>query len=592
LYNKSQINQVMLGGSKCSTIKEKVECETDGDCVWGKTGKCSVKRKPGAAAAAAASPAAAVMPSPVAAVVPSPVATVMPSPVAAVMPSPVAAVMPSPVRMPSPPVSKTAKKGPKSPKQSKSKSKTKKATEKVSEGPAFSWLEKMGQDSGIAQGMSPVTHQKFRAAFILNGYAHEETGHPCIRIAGVYLEYKSHEVKAADDFSSQKYYCLALFHVSATREFLLIQAWNRIGELPGKNTKTVRASSLEEGEAEFKKVMSDKLKKKYKLAGWDTASPTFIWQISGDLSPRPKASSPKAAEASPRSSAEASPRSSGDEDLVQKTKEDFQPGATLKNVRANGDVDLKGRDMKGIKILGANMVSVDLRGADLSGATLENIMFHNAKLDGANLTGATIRNCGFEDASIKEARFSGARITESDLNKLSSAEKAQFNDSVLTDVFFSGSKFREANFTNAKFEGAETKLNGVSFEKANLAGASFGEGVMLTIPPNMLSARHDRDTSYINFKDANLQKVKFSPNGRIASLAYNNFEGANMTGVKLEEADLRYCKFKGANMTDASLSMADFRDSELSVSALKDAFINGAIFNTLEMHKGVLRFED
>ena len=538
----------MFGGSKCSTIKGKVECETDGDCVWGKTGKCSVKRKPGAAA--------------------SPVAAVMPSPVAAVMPSPAAAVMPSPVRMPSPPVSKTAKKGPKSPKQSKSK--TKKATEKVSEGPAFSWLEKMGQDAGIAEGMNPATNPQFRAAFILNAYAVEEAGHTCIRVAGVYLEYKSHEIKAGD-FSSQKYYCLALFHVKATGEYLLIQAWNRIGELPGKNTKIVRASSLEEGEAEFKKVMSDKLKKKYKLAGWDMASS------------QPRAPSPQAQASSPREEDEG--------DLVQKTKEDFQPGATLKNVRANGDVDLKGRNMKGIKILGGNMVSVDLRGADLSGATLENIMFNNATLDGANLTGATIRNCGFEDASVKEARFSGARITESDLNKLSSADKAQFNDSVLTDVFFSGSKFREANFTNAKFEGAETKLNGVSFEKANLAGASFGEGVMLTVPPNMLSAYRDRD-SYINFKDANLQKVKFSPNGRIASLAYNNFEGANLTGVKLEEADLRNCKFKGANMTDTSLSMADLRDSELSVSALKDAFINGAIFNTLEMHKGVLRFED
>jgi len=535
---------MMLGGSKCSTIKDKMECETDGDCVWGKTGKCSVKRKPGVAAV-----------------------------------SPVAAVMPSPIRMPSP--TKTAKKAPKSPKSSKSK--TKKATEKASEGPAFSWLEKMGQDAGIEQGMSPLTKQKFRAAFILNGYATEETGHPCIRVAGVYLEYKSNEIKA-DDFSSQKYYCLALFHVPATGEHLLIQAWNRIGELPGKNTKIVRASSLEEGEAEFKKVMSDKLKKKYKLAGWDISH-----MLKAEASKAEAEASKAEAEASPKA-ADASPRSSDDEDLVQKTKEDFQPGATLKNVRANDDVDLKGRNMKGIKILGGNMVSVDLRGADLSGATLENIMFQNAKLDGANLTGATIRGCVFEDASVKEARFSGARITESDLNKLSSADKAQFNDSVLTDVFFSGSKFREANFTNAKFEGAETKLNGVSFEKANLAGASFGEGVMLTIPPNMSSS--GRNSSYISFKDANLQKVKFSPNGTMANLAHNNFEGANLTGVKLEEADLRNCKFKGATMTDANLSMADLRDSELSVSALKDAYINGAIFNTLEMHKGVLRFED
>jgi len=524
----------MFGGSKCSTIKDKTKCDMDGDCVWGKTGKCSVRRKPGAAAAAVASPASFFMPSPI----------------------------------------QTAKKNTQSPKQSPkaSKSKTKKVIKKSSEGPAFSWLEKMGQDAGIAQGMSSITNQRFRAAFILNAYATEDSGYTCIRVAGVYLEYKSHEIKA-NDFSSQKYYCLALFRVAATGEYLLIQAWNRIGDLPGKNTKIVRASSLEEGEAAFKKVVSDKLKKKYKLIGWD-------------IPPRPKVASPR------HDSNSAEDEDEDDESLVQKTKDDFQPGATLKNVRANDDVDLKGRNMKGIKIMGGNMVNVDLRGADLSGATLENIMFHNAKLDGANLTGATIRNCGFENASVKEARFNGARITETDMNKLSSADKAQFNDSVLTDVLFSGSKFREASFTNAKFEGAETKLNGASFEKANLTGASFGEGVVLTIPPNMLAGYRGRDSTYISFKDANLQKVKFSPNGTIASLAYNNFEGANLTGVKLEEADLRNCKFKGATMTDTSLSMADLRDSELSVSALKDAFINGAIFNTLKMQKGVLRFED
>jgi len=291
------------------------------------------------------------------------------------------------------------------------------------------------------------------------------------------------------------------------------------------------------------------------------------------------------------SPAQGSLRAEEEEELVQTTKEDFQPGATLKNVRANEDVDLKGRNMKGIKILGANMVKVDLRGADLSGATLENIMFHYAKLDGANLTGATIRGCGFEDASVKEAIFSGARITESDMNKLSSADKAQFNDSVLTDVYFSGSKFREANFANAKFEGAETQLNGVSFEKANLTGASFGEGVMLTIPPSLKSAHHDIGYDYINFKGANLQKVKFSPNGTMAILAYNNFEGANLTGVKLEEADLRYCKFEGAIMTDTNLMMADLRDSELSVAALKDAYIDGATFNTLKMVRGGLAFQ-
>ena len=316
-------------------------------------------------------------------------------------------------------------------------------------------------------------------------------------------------------------------------------------------------------------------------------SPAASAAFAASLSPAALSKS----QGSPRSQgSQGSPRSEDDEPLVQKTKEDFQPGATLKNVRANGDVDLKGRNMKGIKIAGGNMNNVDLRGADLSGATLENIMFYNAKLDGANLTGATIRNCGFEEASVKEARFSDARITESDMNKLSSADKAQFNDSVLTNVRFSGSKFHEANFANAKFEGAETQLNGVSFEKANLTGASFGNGVVLTDPH--MNKGSSRRYDYISFKGANLQKVKFSPNGRIAELAYNNFEGANLTGANLAEADLRYCKFEGATMTDANLSMADLRDSELSVAALKDAFIDGATFNTLKMVRGVLHFED
>jgi uncharacterized protein YjbI with pentapeptide repeats len=113
---------------------------------------------------------------------------------------------------------------------------------------------------------------------------------------------------------------------------------------------------------------------------------------------------------------------------------------------------------------------------------------------------------------------------------------------------------------------------------------------MLTIPPNM-SGHHGLGYDYINFKGANLQKVKFSPNGTMANLSYNNFEGANLTGVNLEEADLRYCKFKGAIMTDTNLTMADLRDSELSVAVLKDAHIDGATFNTLKMVRGGLAFQ-
>jgi uncharacterized protein YjbI with pentapeptide repeats len=105
-----------------------------------------------------------------------------------------------------------------------------------------------------------------------------------------------------------------------------------------------------------------------------------------------------------------------------------------------------------------------------------------------------------------------------------------------------------------------------------------------------MSGHHDHDLGYdfISFKGANLQTVKFAfP----ANLSYNNFEGADLSGVNLEEADLRYCKFKGASLEDANLHMADLRDAELNAAKLKNADIDGATFNTLEFRNGILRFK-
>ena len=49
-----------VGGSKCSVKKQKAECDAAAnECVWGKTGKCSQKRKPGNKKASSASASAA-----------------------------------------------------------------------------------------------------------------------------------------------------------------------------------------------------------------------------------------------------------------------------------------------------------------------------------------------------------------------------------------------------------------------------------------------------------------------------------------------------------------------------------------------------
>ena len=264
---------------------------------------------------------------------------------------------------------------------------------------------------------------------------------------------------------------------------------------------------------------------------------------------------------------------------MKKTKEDFQPGATLQNVRANAEVDLRGRNLKGIKIIGGNMVNVDLTGADLSGATLTDIVMGYAKMDGVDLTGATISGCNFERAELNGAHLTKATVSECDLREVS-AKKIQMNGCTFTNVAFIRTNFTGANVANAKFEGAKTALNLVSFEEADLTRAEFGHGVPLGSPDFDPHSRF-RDDYFMNFKGATLVNAKFPEE---ANMSHNNFHGANLTGVQLWGRDLQHCDFIGANLEDVDLSEADLRNAKITLAELKNvASIDGASFNNLKL---------
>jgi uncharacterized protein YjbI with pentapeptide repeats len=273
--------------------------------------------------------------------------------------------------------------------------------------------------------------------------------------------------------------------------------------------------------------------------------------------------------------------------LVKKTKEDFQPGATLQNVRANAEVDLRGRNLKGIKILGGNMVNVDLTGADLSGATLTDIVMGYAKMDGADLTGATISGCNFERAELNGAHLTKAKVSDCDLREVS-AKKIQMNGCTFTNVVFMRTNFMGANVVNAKFEGAETALNFVSFEEADLTRAEFSYDVPLANPDFDPHSRFDQGY-FMNFKGATLANVKFPEE---ANMSHNNFHGANLTGVQLWGRDLQHCDFIDANLEDVDLSEADLRNARITMADLKNvASIDGASFNNLKLEPYSVRMD-
>jgi uncharacterized protein YjbI with pentapeptide repeats len=315
-------------------------------------------------------------------------------------------------------------------------------------------------------------------------------------------------------------------------------------------------------------------------------------------SPVAKALSPVAKALSPVAKSQGSPKSQGSQSsyeeeeqqqpLVKKTAEDFQPGATLENIRANAEVDLRGRNLKGIKIIGGNMVNVDLTGADLSGATLTDIIMGYAKMDGVDLTGATISGCNFERAELNGAHLTKAKVSECDFRE-ASAKKIQMSGCTMTNVAFIMTNFTGANGVNAKFEGAETALNLVSFEDADLTRAEFGHGVPLGSPDFDPHSRF-KQGYLINFRGATLVNAKFPEE---ANMSHNSFHGANLTGVQLWGRDLQHCDFIDANLEDVDLSEADLRNVKITLAELKNvASIDGASFNNLKIVRGVLRFQD
>mmetsp|Transcript_40310 Transcript_40310/g.66954 ORF Transcript_40310/g.66954 Transcript_40310/m.66954 type:complete len:371 (+) Transcript_40310:60-1172(+) len=107
----------------------------------------------------------------------------------------------------------------------------------------------------------------------------------------------------------------------------------------------------------------------------------------------------------------------------------------------------------------------DLRNADLRGKNLEGTIMEGADLtcasfDGAFLKGANLVASSGEGVSFKRANMEGADITEVSLTG------ADF-----TGAMMFGVKAETANFEKARFDGAN--LNGAVFREANIAGAQF-----------------------------------------------------------------------------------------------------------------------
>lgn len=183
-----------------------------------------------------------------------------------------------------------------------------------------------------------------------------------------------------------------------------------------------------------------------------------------------------------------------------------------------------------------NLPNIHLEGADLSYTFIKRANFENAYMQRARLNNSYLENSSFVDANLEEASFM----------------KADLRGSNFSQTNLTGTSFADSNLQNAIFMPASCK--GTVFAGADLSGA----GLILLC-------------DHLNFRKANLRKVKFSVFG-------SRMRGADFTEADLTETEFIRIDFSNANFKDAKLQGATFALTNFSNANFEGADLQEAKF--------------
>jgi uncharacterized protein YjbI with pentapeptide repeats len=195
---------------------------------------------------------------------------------------------------------------------------------------------------------------------------------------------------------------------------------------------------------------------------------------------------------------------------------------------------------------GGSLARTDLAGTDLTGIDfivkdLRNVDFSNAKVGAAwgysDITGATFIGTDFSGSSITFMDFSGHNLQDMKLDaggivnstfnqtNLSNAEMDTSDNS--GNPFIKDSEFQGANFSNAKFGAALTRVD--------LSGANFSNAIFDVDPASFVS--------FIDIQESNLTNVNFSgaqfttrPSMTIF-IQNSDLTGSDMSGLNVSRVD-------------------------------------------------------
>lgn len=249
----------------------------------------------------------------------------------------------------------------------------------------------------------------------------------------------------------------------------------------------------------------------------------------------------------------------------------------------------EGRSFANVDLCGADLSDMSLNGADLAGVFLE-----NAILSGASLAGARLSRAVLAAANLSGADLTGADLTEANLGA-AIFRGAKLDDAILTGAILSKSDFTGASLasitlelvdlTDAIFDGAHLArvtldkciLKGNQLRGCDLRESSIVHAILIEVDlrsANFANARMEHVSLVrctldgASFLKADLRSMRLA---EPCSFVGADFQGAQMDGATLREADFSRANFSGATLCSSDLSKCILREANLYRAVAKSA---------------------
>ncbi|MFZ4762854.1 MAG: pentapeptide repeat-containing protein [Alphaproteobacteria bacterium] len=285
-------------------------------------------------------------------------------------------------------------------------------------------------------------------------------------------------------------------------------------------------------------------------------------------------------------------------------------GAIMHNVNLNdksftGPVEgQKGVSFEGADLTGAILNDVDLSWGDLASVTIsESTQMARTNLAFCNLAGAIIeKGANLKSANMNFADCTGASIIGVDLSSVNMVD-INFNAADLADSNLSDKDFTRCNIEGANFAGAimhNVNLNdksftgpvegqkGVSFEGADLTGATLNNCTLSSFNlngANLTGASLEGSIlSNISCIGANFTHASLNN----SNILLSNMNGAILNDSRLDHATLHGSVLIGAKLNGAYMEQTAITDCNLEKTELKQAKISSAALNNINLQQADL----